>query len=83
MLVVREPWLTKILSGSVEIVDTQPLTEQEFSEKGALHHWPADQPLPIQEDCWLDGVWCPDLGPLEDASSIEYERNMKGLPISY
>ena len=43
----------------------------------------ADQPLPIQEDCWLDGVWCPDLGPLEDACSIEYERNMKGLPISY
>lgn len=35
--------------GSVDIVGTQPLTEQEFRDKGALHHWPADEPPPYNK----------------------------------
>ena len=75
VLVLREPWLAKILSGEktleirsrscrhgrvwlgcggkvygcVDIVDTAALTEQEFRDKGALHHWPADEPLPYNK----------------------------------
>lgn len=35
--------------GSVDIVGTQPLTEQEFRDKGALHHWPAHEPPPYNK----------------------------------
>ena len=75
VLVLREPWLAKILSGEktleirsracrhgrvwlgcggkvygcVDIVDTETLTEQEFRDKGALHHWPADEPVPYNK----------------------------------
>ena len=75
VLVLREPWLTKVLTGektveirsracrlgqawlgcegkvygSVDIVGAQPLTEQEFRDKGALHHWPGDEPPPYNK----------------------------------
>ena len=46
---VEAHFKAKIVYGSVNIIDTQLLTEQEFRDKGDLQHWPADQPLPYSK----------------------------------